>query len=89
MGLKELKPLHCMRHTGAARDAFEKWRDLISIQDRGRWRSQTSVDRYRKAHDYLAAIAAEPDLIRKRAAQLKSIAPSRHGCGDGVRKATM
>ena len=69
--LKSLKPPHTMRHTAAARDAFLKKRPLDAIQDRGRWRTPSAVERYRKAHDFLAALAAESDEIRIRAQKIR------------------
>ena len=62
--IKNLKPPHTLRHTAASRDAFHKVRTLAELKDRGRWASDTSVARYKKESDYLAAMAAETDEMR-------------------------
>jgi len=47
---------HMFRHGAASEDFFRKLRDLPAIQQRGRWRSLSSVQRYQKSGRLLAVL---------------------------------
>ena len=47
LGHLKLTP-HVVRHSGASTDCFHKIRDFNEIQERGRWKCQRSVLRYKK-----------------------------------------
>jgi hypothetical protein len=60
-------PPHQLRHTGPSYDLFVQYRTSKEVKNRGRWRSDTSVLRYAKAHAYLAALARLPAKVLKAA----------------------
>lgn len=51
LGLAALKPcLYLARHRGASLDRLQNKMRLLEVQRRGRWRSETSVRRYKTRH---------------------------------------
>ena len=57
--------LHLLRHTGAATDLPSGRRSCLeSIRRRGRWVSQTSVQRYTDTAVLVADLAALPERVR-------------------------
>ena len=70
-------PPHQLRHTGPSHDLFTKYRASKEVKNRGRWRSDTSVLRYAKAHAYLAALARIPQKVLRVAAAYEHLTDSR------------
>ena len=61
---------HNVRHTGPSYDKSIAYRNLDSIQKRGRWLAAASVSRYSKVHEYTRAVAATPSTHLQRGAPL-------------------
>ena len=78
-------PPHSCRHTGASRDLATGRRDFASIQRRGRWKTQESVQRYAKTHAWLHAVERQPKHVRELGARLLAQrAPDRQVSGARV-----
>ena len=68
LNLQPLGHLHLyrLRHGGASYDYNNKFRDLASIQQRGRWKSHNSVRRYQKGGRPAQLFAALNVALQKR-----------------------
>ena len=65
--INNIGPLHPYRwrHGGASMDFWEKHRDLVSIQKRGRWRAMASVRRYEKGGRLAQLLSKLPDTTQE------------------------
>ena len=67
-GLHSLKLTpHVLRHSGPSTDAYHGVRSLAAIQQRGRWKTQSSVARYQKPGRMLLLHQSVPDAVWKKA----------------------
>lgn len=55
---------HTIRHSGPSFDAIHKFRTLTEIQQRGRWASPSSVQRYKKPGRLLLHASRLPDALK-------------------------
>ena len=63
-GIENLKPvLYSLRHGGASHDILCRHRTIVEVKRRGRWRSDSSLNRYEKATFALAELAKMPDEL--------------------------
>lgn len=69
----DVGPPHSIRHSGPSRDHVDRYRDLIAIQERGRWKSQNSVYRYSKDHRYIQQLAKHSEEARQRGTELRAL----------------
>ena len=69
---KWVRPPHSVRHTAASRDLHENYRTWQEIKRRGRWTTDTAVQRYAAAHAYLSVLAELPTEILNRGRVLRA-----------------
>ena len=65
--INNIGPLHPYRwgHGRASMDFWEKHRDLVSIQKRGRWRAMASVRKYEKGGCLAQLLSKLPDTTQE------------------------
>ena len=64
LGLERLRlTAHMLRHSGPSHDSYHKVRSLDAIQQRGRWKALSSMNRYRKPGRMLILHQMVPEQV--------------------------
>ena len=75
LGLKLIITPHLARHGGPSSDYLQRFRDLVEIKRRGRWKAQASVRRYEKSGRYLRQREILGQSLRGKAAVARAKVP--------------